>query len=138
MCEFDIVGLLAPESLMKPDRSQKPSCATKQQKDQEQNPNRNSSLCAGTCFDSLSHTIGPGDDCLISQNPITGDNCLGGATFLHIAAYSTTNGMLYLLVAAEAIVFIAIEANWIVAQAIIQTGLGPPYAHYINLRLRWR
>jgi len=31
----------------------------------------------GTCFDSLSHTIGLGDDRLISQNPITGDDCLG-------------------------------------------------------------
>jgi hypothetical protein len=47
----------------------------------------------------------------------------GGATFLPIAAYSTTNGMLYLLVSAEAIVLIAIEANWIVTQAIIQTGV---------------
>jgi hypothetical protein len=36
----------------------------------------------------------------------------GGATFLPIA-----KGMLYLLVAAEAIVFIAIEANWIVTEA---------------------
>jgi hypothetical protein len=32
--------------------------------------------------------------------------------------------LLYLLVAAEAIGFIAIEANWIAIQAIIQTGSG--------------
>jgi hypothetical protein len=34
--------------------------------------------------------------------------------------------MLYVLVAAEASVFIAIEANWIVAEAIIQTDVSLP------------
>jgi hypothetical protein len=83
---------------------------TPQQKDEEQNPNRNSSLCAGICFDSLGHAIGRGDDCLIRQNPITGDDCLEEAQrFLPIVAYSAANGTLYLLVAAGAIVFMRLK-----------------------------
>ena len=60
---------------------------------------------------------------------MTGDDCLEKARLScpsPVAAYSTTNGMLYLLVVAEAIVFIAIEAKWDRHRSIIHMGVSIP------------